>query len=213
MKSVLFTLLSLVFTTTVYAQPAGTRTITINDCNYPILGIETNHASDKIVLTASQGRIFFVNVSDVEANTEVSPVWKNLSLSGLNNGGKPQFSENDQYILLQESSALKTAITSRKVKDVKYYILNAADGKVVAEGNNVNSVQFLNNSTQILISSNEGIVVKDFLTNKIVAQLKVEDCEMAAISHDSKLIALSFDPDKAAFKEVESIGKNKSELK
>jgi len=157
MKSVLFTLLSLVFTTTVYAQPAGTRTITINDCNYPILGIETNHASDKIVLTASQGRIFFVNVSDVEANPEVSPVWKNLSLSGLNNGGKPQFSENDQYILLQESSALKTAITSRKVKDVKYYILNAADGKVVAEGNNVNSVQFLNNSTQILISSNEGI--------------------------------------------------------
>ncbi|HRB40703.1 MAG TPA: hypothetical protein PKX86_08340, partial [Bacteroidia bacterium] len=139
MKPILLAILSLAFVTTVYAQPAGTRTITIDDCNYPILGIETNHASDKIVLTASQGRIFFINVSDVEANTEVNPVWKNLNLSGLNNGGKPQFSENDQYILLQESSALKTAITSRKVKDIKYYILNAADGKVVSEGNNVNS--------------------------------------------------------------------------
>jgi len=213
MKPILLAILSLAFVTTVYAQPAGTRTITIDDCNYPILGIETNHASDKIVLTASQGRIFFINVSDVEANTEVNPVWKNLNLSGLNNGGKPQFSENDQYILLQESSALKTAITSRKVKDIKYYILNAADGKVVSEGNNVNSVQFLSNSTQILIASNDGIMVKDFLSNKVIAQLEVDNCEMAAISHDNKLIALSFDPDKADFKEVESIGKNKSELK
>ena len=213
MKPILLAILSLAFVTTVYAQPAGTRTITIDDCNYPILGIETNHASDKIVLTASQGRIFFINVSDVEANTEVNPVWKNLNLSGLNNGCKPQFSENDQYILLQESSALKTAITSRKVKDIKYYILNAADGKVVSEGNNVNSVQFLSNSTQILIASNDGIMVKDFLSNKVIAQLEVDNCEMAAISHDNKLIALSFDPDKADFKEVESIGKNKSELK
>lgn len=213
MKSLQYVFFSLFFATTTFAQPAGTRAITINDCNYPILGVETNHASDKIVLTASQGRVFLINVSDVEATTSVNPVWKNLNLSGLKNGGKPQFSEDDKYILLQESSALKTAITSTKVKDVKYYILNSTDGKVISEGDNVNSVQFLNNSTQILLSSNDGIVVKDFLTNKVIAQLKVEDCEMAAISHDSKLIALSFDPDKAAFKEVESIGKNKSELK
>lgn len=213
MKSLQYVFLSLFFVTTAFAQPAGTRAITINDCNYPILGVATNHASDKIVLTASQGRVFLINVSDVETKTSVSPVWKNLNLNGLKNGGKPQFSEDDKYILLQESSALKTAITSRKVKDVKYYILNSTDGKVISEGDNVNSVQFLNNSTQILLSSNDGIVVKDFLANKVIAQLKVEDCEMAAISHDSKLIALSFDPDKAAFKEVESIGKNKSELK
>ena len=213
MKSLQYVFLSLFFVTTAFAQPAGTRAITINDCNYPILGVATNHASDKIVLTASQGRVFLINVSDVETKTSVSPVWKNLNLNGLKNGGKPQFSEDDKYILLQESSALKTAITSRKVKDVKYYILNSTDGKVISEGDNVNAVQFLNNSTQILLSSNDGIVVKDFLANKVIAQLKVEDCEMAAISHDSKLIALSFDPDKAAFKEVESIGKNKSELK
>lgn len=213
MKSLQFVFFSLFFATTAFAQPAGTRAITINDCNYPILGVETNHASDKIVLTASQGRIFLINVSDVEATISVNPVWKNLNLNGLKNGGKPQFSEDDKYILLQESSALKTAITSTKVKDVKYYILNSTDGKVISEGDNVNSVQFLNNSTQILLASNDGIVVKDFLANKVIAQLKVEDCEMAAISHDSRLIALSFDPDKAAFKEVESIGKNKSELK
>ncbi len=213
MKSLQYLFFSLFFATTTFAQPAGTRAITINDCNYPILGVETNHASDKIVLTASQGRVFLINVGDVEAKTSVNPIWKNLNLNGLKNGGKPQFSEDDKYILLQESSALKTAITSTKVKDVKYYILNSTDGKVISEGDNVNSVQFLNNSTQILLASNDGIVVKDFLANKVIAQLKVEDCEMAAISHDSRLIALSFDPDKAAFKEVESIGKNKSELK
>lgn len=213
MKQLIFLVIGVIISSNLNSQTSGTRSIVINECNYPILGIETNHASEKLVLTASQGRIFLVNVSDVEANTTVNPIWKNTSLSGLNLGGKPQFSDNDQYILLQESSALKTAINSRKVKDVRYYVLNATDGKVVAEGDHVNSIQFINNSNQILISSDEGLTIKDFLTNQVISQLKIDNCEMAAISYDTKLIAVSFDPDKASFKEVESIGANKKELK
>lgn len=196
-----------------FGQVAGSRNITIADCNYPILGIETNNSSDKIVITASQGRVFCLNIADVQTKEEVTPIWKNIELSGYNLGGKPQFSQDDKYILLQESSALKTAPTSRKVKDIKFCVLNATDGKVVFDGKDANSVQFLNGKNQLLISTDDGIVIKDFITNTVINELKIPKCEIAAISNDLKTIAVSFDPEKADFKEVESIGANKGELR
>lgn len=195
------------------SQIAGSRNITIQDCNYPILGIETNNASDKLVITASEGRVFYLNVADVQTKDDVVPIWKNLSLTGYKLGGKPQFNYNDNYILIQESSALKTAATSRKVKDIKYCVLNALDGKIIFEGENVNSVQFVNGKNQLLISTDDGIIVKDFISSTIITELKIPKCEIAAISNDLKTIAISYDPDKADFKEVESIGANKSELR
>lgn len=196
-----------------FGQVAGSRNITIADCNYPILGIETNNSSDKIVITASQGRVFCLNIADVQTKEEVTPIWKNIELSGYNLGGKPQFSQDDKYILLQESSALKTAPTSRKVKDIKFCVLNATDGKVVFDGKDANSVQFVNGKNELLISTDEGIIIKDFITNKTIAELKISKCEIAAISSDLKTIAVSFDPEKSDFKEVESIGANKGELR
>jgi hypothetical protein len=213
MKQYLFILFNLVFLNTINSQVAGTREITINECNFPILGISTNNASDKVVITASQGRVFCLKIKDIESSETINPIWKNTSISGFNLGGKPQFSIDDKYILLQESSALKTAINSRKVKDIKYCILNAVDGKVIIEDGGVNSAQFINNTNHILISTNKGLVIKDFTTNKVISELNIEDCEMAAINNEGNLIAVSYDPEKKDFKEVESIGSNKGELK
>ena len=129
-KIILITLFTCAFLIS-NAQTAGTRSVSIADCNYPILGIATNNASNKLVITASQGRVFLLNIADVQTKEEVTPIWKNISLTGFNLGGKPQFNIDDKYILIQESSALKTSPTSRKVKDIKFCVLNSIDGTVV----------------------------------------------------------------------------------
>ncbi len=214
MKGIIVSLLSCVLTINIIlAQTKGSRIVEINDCNYPILGIQNAPLTKKTVITASQGRVFLLNTNDIESLEKVNPIWKNYELSGFTLGGKPQFSSDEKYILLQESSALKTAINSKKVKDIKYAVLDAETGKIILEGDNANSAQFISGKNQILISTDNGIIIKDFLTKSIINELKIENCEMAAIDPTSKAIAVSYDPDKEDFKEVESIGANKKELK
>jgi hypothetical protein len=213
MKKIIYILLFAHITFHLFSQTAGSRLIEINDCSYPILGIQTVPNTKKTVITASQGRIFLLNTDDLASSDNVKAIWKNFDLSGFNMGGKPQFSSDEKYILLQESSALKTAINSKKVKDIKYAVLDAETGKTIFEGDNANSAQFINGKTQLLISTDNGIIIKDFTTKTVINELKIDNCEMACIDPAIKTIAISYDPDKSDFKEVESIGANKKELK
>lgn len=212
-KIIIFIFLSITYSSSFFSQSKGGRVIEINDCSYPILGIQNAPLTKKTVITASQGRVFLLNTADLESMEKVNPIWKNYELSGFNQGGKPQFSSDEKYILLQESSALKTAINSKKVKDIKYAVLDAETGKTILDGDNVNSAQFINGKNQLLISSDNGITIKDILTKTVINELKIDNCEMAAIDPETKMIAVSYDPDKTDFKEVESIGENKKELK
>ncbi len=210
----LFLSLSATFLVLLYSTASSApRTIRVNGCNYPILGISINHSADRMVITAPQGRVFCLTIADLRSQQEVTPIWKNLKLSGFAYGGKPAFSKDDRYILLQESSALKTAPTSKKVKDIKYVILDSNDGSIVFEGDDVNSVEFVSGQTQILLSSDKGISIKDFISKQTIRELSIDNCEIAAINHSVNKIAVSYDPEKADFKEIESIGNNKKELK
>ena len=158
MKGIIVSLLSCVLTINIIlAQTKGSRIVEINDCNYPILGIQNAPLTKKTVITASQGRVFLLNTNDIESLEKVNPIWKNYELSGFTLGGKPQFSSDEKYILLQESSALKTAINSKKVKDIKYAVLDAETGKIILEDDNANSAQFISGKNQILISRTSSI--------------------------------------------------------
>lgn len=196
------------------------REVNIPGNVYPLYGLTLSPDGNMLVAVGTYGRVYAMDANSMYQNPETGKfgdklLWKNINISGFLYGSRPVFSANGKYILLQECNSMIYGAASWSFKSpfsIDFVILDAATGAEVYKESRVNAASFLNNE-QILVATDKGLKVKEIAGGKVIKSKDIDNCEVAAVSHDGKLIAVSYDPSKKDLKEQESIGGNKKELK
>jgi WD40 repeat protein len=186
------------------------RMFQVPENHYPIFGMTVSPDQKELLVSGWGGRLYLLDVQ--KPGTEVL-LWKNFGISGFKFGSKPVFSQDGKYILMVETIQWTSFWSLIKVKPRKCVVLEAASGKVVFSRDGIMSAGFVNGTSQIAVSENDRIRFFDFLTGEKSDKIEVDDIEVLAVSHDGKTIAASYDPEKRELRELESVGKNKGELR
>lgn len=196
------------------------REINIPGNVYPLYGISISPNNNMLLAVGTYGRVYAMDVSSVNQNRQTENyedklLWKNTNLTGFLYGSRPEFSPDSKYILLQECNSMRVGATNwnfDKPFSIDFVILDAATGNVVMRENGVNSAAFYTND-QLLIANTRGVKIIDIKTKQEIAFKEIANCEVAAVAHNGKLLAVSYEPSKKDFKQQETIGDNKKELK
>lgn len=186
------------------------RMFNVPDNHYPIFGMSLSPDQKELLVSGWGGRLFML---DVQTPGVDKLLWKNLSISGFKYGAKPVFSADGRFILMVETVQWTSLWTLIKVKPRKCIVLESATGNVVFSRDGVLSASFINGTTQIAVTEGDKIRFYDFLTGEKLHKIEVDDVEVLAVSNDGKTIAASYDPEKKEFKQLESVGGNRGELK
>lgn len=213
MKQTITILLITVLSVHLPAQPEGSdkyRTFSIPGNQYPIFGMTLSADQKLMAVSAWNGRTYLVDVKTAGAE---NLIWKNYDISGFKYGSKPVFSADGKYILMVETVQWTSFWSVVKVKPRKCSVLDAATGKELFSLNGIRSAAFVAGTTHLAVSENDRIRFYDFMTGKKTGDIEVDDIEVLAVSHDGKTIAASYDPEKRELRELESVGKNRGELK
>jgi len=213
MKPTITLLLISLISAHLMAQPQDSdkyRTFSIPGNQYPIFGMTLSPDQKSMVVAAWNGRTYLIDVKT--AGTE-SLIWKNFNISGYKYGSKPVFSADGKYILMVETIQWSSFWSIIKVKPRKCTVLDAATGHELFARSGIRSAGFVAGTTQIAVSEGDRVKFYDFVTGEKVRDFEVDDLEVLAVSHDGKTIAASYDPEKKELRALESVGKNKGELK
>lgn len=213
MKLTINLLLALLLSLRLVAQPEVSdkyRTFSIPENQYPIFGMTLSPDQKSMVVSAWNGRTYLVDVHT--AGTETLR-WKNLSITGFKYGSKPIFSGDGKYILMVETIQWTSFWSVIKVKPRRCIVLDAATGKELFGRNGIKSAGFVAGTTQLAVSEGDRVKFFDFMSGEKINEFEVDDIEVLAVSHDGKTIAASYDPEKKELRALESVGKNKGELK
>lgn len=184
----------------------------LSDVAYPILSIKKNPNEKQLFFTLAGGRFLLFDISNGQLKPDATPMWKNFNISGFEYGGDAEFSANGKYILVSEQGTMY-AREKLKVKPFKICVLDAGNGSLVYETDEVNSACFLNDSQTILLANDEGIFTANFLSKTKSTVSPIKNCEVASLNHKGNILAVSYDPAKSEFKEAEGAGTNKKEVK
>ena len=213
MKPTITLLLISLISAHLMAQPQDSdkyRTFSIPGNQYPIFGMTLSADQKLMAVSAWNGRTYLVDVKTPGTETLI---WKNYNISGFKYGSKPVFSADGKYILMVETVQWTSFWSIIKVKPRKCTVLDAATGHELFARGGIRSAGFVAGTTQIAVSEGDRVKFYDFVTGEKVRDFEVDDIEVLAVSHDGKTIAASYDPEKRELRALESVGKNKGELK
>jgi hypothetical protein len=203
--------LTLASTTIGVSQTAKIEPEELNDIAYPVLSITKSASNKFLFLTLYGGRFLMYDISSSGnlLTKSSSLVWKNFNVEGFEKGGTASISEDGKTILVIE----KRMATKVRVKATDAVILDAATGSIKLSLKNINTAQLINNGTDVLTCNDEGFSITNIASNKVTKQQAIDDCEMVCLNNAGNVLAVAFDPNRKTFKEVESVGDNKKELK
>lgn len=186
------------------------RKIEIPGNHAPIAGMALSPDLSLLAVAAVQGRFYLM---DVRLQGNESLVWKRLDLPGFKYGARIRFTPDSKYILLVEMKNFGSTFNPVKIKSRTILILDATTGTTVFDRSGVFGADFMPDGQTVVFTQGDNIQMVDFLSGSTRLTIPLSDAEAVGVSNSGLLIAASYDPSRRELKQLESVDRNRGELR
>lgn len=186
------------------------RKIEIPGNHAPIAGMALSPDQSLLAVAAVQGRFYLM---DVRSQGSESLIWKRLDLSGFKYGARIRFTPDSKYVLLVEMKNFGSSFNPVKIKSRTILILDVLTGSTVFSRSGVFGADLMPDGQTVVFTQGDQIQIMNFLSGSTLRSIPLNDAEAVGVSNSGLLIAASYDPDRRELKQLESVDRNRGELR